>query len=174
MDAALETSLAQARPVDASANIFRSQRLAPEHVVLLEVNRTRHDLRKALLEGQEVADIRRDMENGGHAVEFPDSGAKVFVHPDQYARVLSALEEWSLRSGVELHPRHIVVSSEYERQVVEAISSAKRTSVKCRRVGTLTHLYTEDSNVHVEVKRTFIHLEIPTSLPSSSSGARTI
>ena len=143
-------------------------------MVLLDVNRTRHDLRDALLEGEELGDIRRDLENSGRAVELADSGTKVFVRPDQYARVLSALEGWSLRIGGELHPRHIVVSSEYERQVVDVINSARRTSVKCRRVGTLTSVYSEDSNVLLEVRRTFIHLDIPSSLPSSSSGARTV
>lgn len=169
---ALEASLAEVDAKAAAVNgplsaaILR-RRLVPDHFVLLEVDRTRGDLRSALLEGEALKEVRGALERSGHAVELPDCGAKVFVRPDQYAAVLTALADKKLQ------PRHIAVSAELEGVVTSIIDGAKHTSVKRRCVAETEPTISEEPSVRVRVKRTFIHLELPSSLcsaPSSSGG----
>merc|ERR1711920_1046354 len=104
-------------------------RLVPDSVVLLEVDRTLSTLRNALLAGDELANVRDAMESNGHAVELP-SGVKVFVRPEQYNSVITAVEDMGLQ------PRHVVVSQELENLVSGVIGAVKRTTIKRRRVTT--------------------------------------
>merc|ERR1719221_2229113 len=103
------------------------------------------------------------MEGSGQSVELCPSGAKVFVRPDQHAAVISAVQD------LDLKPRHIVVSQEIESLVTGVIERVKRTSVKRRRVAVTAPSYSEEPHVVVEIRRTFIHLEIPSSLQSAPS-----
>jgi hypothetical protein len=170
MQAALEASMQEANERAVAINgplssAILHSRLVPEHVVLLDVNRTLSSLRSALLEGPELAEIRGALERRGHAVETP-CGAKVFVRPEQYKGVLDTIQTMGLK------PRHIIVSLEFESLVTGVIDGVKRTSVKRRRI-TKTHpVYSEEPAVAVDVKRTFIHLDIPSSLRSGPSASR--
>jgi len=169
LETALEASMQEA---DARAAVVNGplssailhSRLVPDSVVLLEVDRTLSTLRNALLAGDELANVRDALESHGHAVELL-SGVKVFVRPEQYNSVITAVEDMDLK------PRHIVVSQELEHLVVSVIGAVKRTTVKRRRVTTTQPSFCiwRGAKVSVEVKRTFIHLEIPSSLPSGPS-----
>jgi len=169
LETALEASIQEA---DARAAVVNGplssailhSRLVPDAVVLLEVDRTLSTLRNALLEGDELANVRDALKSHGHAVELP-SGAKVFVRPEQYNSALTAVEDKDLK------PRHVVVSQELENLVNRVIGAVKRTTVKRRRVTTTRPCFCtwKSVKVNVEVKRTFIHLEIPSSLQSGPS-----
>jgi len=165
LNASVQEADARAATVNGplSSAILRS-RLVPDVVVLLEVDRTLSTLRDALLIGDELATVRDALENHDHPVELP-SGAKVFVRPEQYISVMTAVE------GMELKPRHILVSQELHSLVNRVIGAVKRTTVKRRRVTTTRPSFCNwrSVQVNVEIKRTFIHLEIPSSLPSGPS-----
>lgn len=168
LHAALEASLQEAdsRALDVNAPLSSAlleSRLIPDPVVLLEVDRTLIALRSALLDGPELAEIREALQSHGHEVEVASTGAKLFVRPEQYEAVVKAVD------GLGLRPRHIVVSREFEAKVTGVIEGVKRTSVKRRRVAETAPLYSQEPEVVVEVKRTFIHLEIPSSLRSGLS-----
>jgi hypothetical protein len=163
MEAALEASVAdadaRAAHVNAplSAALRQNPRLVPDYVVLLEIGKTRSDLRNALLHGDGLAEVRSMC---APTVEQPH-GAKIFVRPQQYSLVMNAIE------GMDLQPRHIIVSSEFESAVTGVIEGARRVSIKRRRIiGKTKPLFCEDPVAYVHVKRTFIHLEMPSSLPS--------
>jgi hypothetical protein len=125
---ALEVLELDAACVNAPSSLAVLQaQLVPECIVLLEVGRTRLNLRLALLEGEELAEIRNNLIQKQLAVELA-SGVKIFVRPEQYSLVISALD------GLELHPRHIVVSTEFESTVANVINAVRRASVKNRRI----------------------------------------
>ena len=136
----------------------------PDAVVLLEVDRTLSSLRQALMAGSELAHVRNALAKHGHPVELP-SGAKMFVRPEQYQSVLATVEDMDLK------PRHIVVAQELHDLVSSVISTVKRTNVKRRRIATTRPCFCpwQSVQISVEVKRTFIHLEIPSSLHSGPS-----
>jgi len=169
LETALEASVQEADARAAAVNgplsnaILRS-RLVPDLVVLLEVDRTLNTLRHALLAGDELANVRDALVSHGHPIELP-SGAKIFVRPEQYNSVVTSIEPMDLK------PRHIVVSQEYDTLVNRVIGAVKRTTVKRRRIATTRPSFCtwRSVQVNVEVRRTFIHLEIPSSLPSGPS-----
>jgi len=169
LETALEASVQEADARAAAVNgplssaILRS-RLVPDAVVLLEVDRTPGTLRHALVAGDELANVRDALESNGHRVELP-SGAKIFVRPEQYQSVVTAIEDMDLK------PRHIIVSVEFDNLVNAVIGAVKRTTVKRRRITTTRPSFCtwKSVQVNVEVRRTFIHLEIPSSLRSGSA-----
>lgn len=170
MQAALEASMQEANERAVAINgplssAILHSRLIPEHVVLLDVNRTLSSLRSALLEGPELAEIRCALGRHGHSVETP-CGAKIFVRPEQYKGVLDTIQTMGLK------PRHIIASLEFENLVTGVIDGVKRTSVKRRRIAKTQPVYSEEPAVAVDVKRTFIHLDIPSSLRSGPSASR--
>merc|ERR1711865_909860 len=99
-------------------------RLVPDRVILLEVTRTLQSLRSALLKGSELAAIRTALQEAGHQVELRSSGAKIFVRPEQYANVLLAL------ASVEMQPRHLITTVEFEDLVTSVIRGVSRTTIK--------------------------------------------
>jgi len=169
LETALEASVQEADARAAAVNgplssAILHSRLVPDVVVLLEVDRTLSTLRDALLTGEALANVRNALESHGHAVEL-SSGAKIFVRPEQYHSVITVVEDMDLK------PRHIVVSQELDNLVSRVISTVKRTTVKRRRITTTRPSFCtwRSVQVNVEIRRTFIHLEIPNSLPSGPS-----
>jgi hypothetical protein len=169
LETALEASMQEADERAAAVNgplssAILHSRLVPDAVILLEVDRTLSTLRDALLAGDELANVRNALESHGHAVELP-CGTKIFVRPEQYISVVTAVKDMDLK------PRHIVVSQELDNLVNKVIGTVKRTTVKRRRI-TMTRpsfCTWRSVQVNVEVKRTFIHLDIPSSLQSGPS-----
>lgn len=146
-----------------SSAILRS-RLVPDIIVVLEVDRTLRALSDTLLTCDRLADVRDALLRNGHKVELP-SGAKIFVRPEQYESVIATIEDMDLK------PRHIVVSQHLDNLVSGIISKIKRTTIKRRRITTTRPSLGswKSVQVNVEVRRTFIHLTIPSSLPSGPS-----
>jgi len=172
LQAALDASVldASAQSVDENAQVgeallrsrMNSDRLVPGYVVLLEVSRTIERLRRELLA------IR--------CVEL-ESGAKMMVRPDQQSAVrqrIATAESFSSEKimqsidGVQLYPRHILVSPENEDRVQQVVDSiGEQVQVKKRRLRIKTPPVF-GSQV-ATVKSTFICLGIPSSTTSGST-----
>lgn len=162
-----EADAASAAVNDVQLRSIMKRRLVPDTAILLEVTRTHQSLRRALLEGPELAEIRVALQEKGNEVELASCGAKVFVRPEQYANVLVALET------VKLQPRHVITTPEFEAIVTSVIQGVSRTAVKNSQSIVTSPLYNEDPDVPVEIKRTFITLPVPNSLTTSSDRAVT-
>lgn len=106
---------------EVSAWQAQDEELAAEDVYLLQFSRYPEELRVALLEGVPLRQCRQSLEDEGYAVNLP-SGAKVFVHPEQYQDVTTALE------GMTLRPYHVVVSQGLEHLVQESLQHIPRQS----------------------------------------------
>merc|ERR1712217_57609 len=133
-------------------------------IIVFEVDRTLNTLRDALLAGDDLAHVRKALQSHRYPVELP-SGAKIFVRPEQYKSVVAAVDDMDLK------PRHVIASFELDALVSKVIGTIKRTTVKRRRITTRRPSFCawKSVQVNVEVKRTFIHLDIPSSLPSGST-----
>lgn len=150
-------------PLNAQINetILRT-RLAPEHVAILEVTRTPHDLVDTLMEAHELEEQRKALKTHELPIKLR-GGALAFVRPDHHAAVLQAIEHMDLK------PRHIVVALEFEKVIREVIGRVgQQVAVKRQRTITATSPHFGDG-VHATISRTFVHLEIPnSSMPDSS------
>lgn len=93
---------------------FYTETFVTEDVILLEVKRTPKDLRDAVLNGPELADLR-DALGARHSDVELKSGAKLFVRPCQYEAVVRAVRDMDLK------PRHIIVAVDYEALVTGVI-----------------------------------------------------
>ena len=89
----------------------------PASFKVLEYTRSPADSRRILVEAEELEEIRWRLSLAGLRTELEDSGAKMFVQPEQYWPVQEAIR--AQLPGLELKPRHIVVSEEAEERVHE-------------------------------------------------------
>jgi len=109
-----------------------------------------------------------DLESAGKSFQLP-SGAKAFVHPGQHAAAMKAAE---LRGG--LVSQHVLVSQDHEAAVVKVIQRIPCNSkVRVQRKTTVpSGLASEaaSSGMTIKIERTFIRVEVPSSLRSSASG----
>jgi len=172
-DAEIESGIAEVDERAAAANApvsgdLLGARLAPEHMKILEVRRFQKSVKQALLESPELEQCRRDLANAGLGIEL-ENGAKFFGRPDQYRAVLRAIGA----ARLDLKFYHIVVSLDLEdtvRSVIGSLRSNDRVSVHAQDTVTTMPLFSEEAQLGpVEVKSTFLHIEIPAS--NSSSGA---
>lgn len=83
-----------------------------EPIHLLEYNRHPEAFRRALSEGEPLRKCRDALEGAGRKWLL-GSGAKVFVHPGQYAQVCIAIVE----HGISLRPFHVIVAESFEYNV---------------------------------------------------------
>lgn len=116
----------------------------PGKLYLLEFARHPFSFQAALLDGPELKTCREKMGQAGQSCELP-CGAKVFVHAREYALALAML------SSRELRPYHVVVSSDMESLVMEAVGKIPcRSKVKLRSRETVY----EPHDVHI--RNTFL------------------
>ena len=147
-------------------------------VVVLECSRNEAWLRKALAVAPELEERRRQIEEAGHRVEL-ECGAKFLVP----AGAFKLVEEDLQRRGMVLCKRHIVVDVALEKVVEEVISTScqalsrrERGSFKLKGKAKLqvtspplTALQDPSTQQGLPIKRTFIQIQIPSSLYSLSS-----
>lgn len=202
LEAGIEASLQEAAERAAEENaplndaILRSRPVDGDRVAVITFSRSGRNYRQALMEGPELEDCRRSLEDAGFSPELP-SGAKVFVRPEQYEAVIEQLQ------SLDLKPRHVVVAEEFEELLLSVINGLP-SSDQIRRKGPAAELVlgtsadsgppmpsaqSEESQaprgsmeeeemdvtglVH-EIRRTFIHIKIQSSIYSGpSSGAKT-
>eukprot|EP00747_Dinoflagellata_sp_TGD_P192614 gnl/TRDRNA2_/TRDRNA2_57701_c0_seq1.p1 gnl/TRDRNA2_/TRDRNA2_57701_c0~~gnl/TRDRNA2_/TRDRNA2_57701_c0_seq1.p1 ORF type:complete len:338 (+),score=58.23 gnl/TRDRNA2_/TRDRNA2_57701_c0_seq1:45-1016(+) len=130
-----------------SANAASS--LLPSAIHLLEFKRSPKELLEALRATTELAECRYALERHGFDGALK-GGAKVFVRPELYTLVVNAVK------GRNLKPRHIIIAEELEASLMNAIEDiGKGVTAKAK------------TPIHqLLVKRTFIHIDIPSSLRS--------
>lgn len=143
-------------------------RLSTEPLVLLKVSRDPDVYHKELGTCAELQKCREDLEAAGKNFQLP-SGAKSFVHPWQHDAALKAAE---LKGG--LNEQHVLVSKDHEAdvmKVIQRIPCNSKVRVR-RRTWVPLGLASEaaSSAMKLTVNRTFIHIDVPSSLRSSVSG----
>merc|ERR1712110_1292983 len=142
--------------------------MGPERMKILEVRRYQQSVKRALLENPNLEHRQRELANAGLRVEL-ESGAKFFGRPDQYMAALRAIRAERL----ELKFFHIVISLDLEdtvRSVIGSLRSSDRVSIHAQDYMTTVPLFSEEAQLGpVELKSTFLHIQVPAS--NSSSGA---
>jgi len=156
-------------------------------VVLMTFSRSPECLRQALHTCLDLGDCRMLLHQAGKAAELP-SGAKIFVPPDRYDATLDALRDRDLKAW------HVVAATEYEQLVKDVVHSLpKKFKVYFRTAESLSlgsdeHLpyvpprdvdgrslpvVPTDDDFTIIVSRTFITIDVPSSLWSKSFGRHT-
>jgi len=136
-------------------------------VVLLKFSRPSSAMRQSLLEADELASCRATLESHGLPVEL-ESGAKIFVRPNNYDPALTAIRLY----GLTLYKNHVLVDPELEEvvlQLVQQLHGQSFTYPKCRGVvplGLAEWTATPDGNLNIT--RTFIQIQIPNSIQADS------
>ena len=184
LGAALEESSRQAdeRAADDNAPLMEAllhSRQPENHVgiVVLEYSRNEAWFRKALATAPELAERRQAIEDAGYQVEL-SCGAKCLVP----ANIFKLVEEDLQRRGVTLSKRHVVVDAALEAVVAkvindhsEALTRRERGSFKLKGRSSMEvdmeppSTPSSSGSEKLPVKRTFIQVQIPSSMYSLSS-----
>lgn len=131
-------------------------------MVLIKVSRDVKEYHMKLDNCAELLRYRQDLADAGKNFKLV-SGAKCFVRPDQYDAVLKAVSDQSLKN---LGCRHLLVSQDYEKVVTNVIESITCNS----KVHWQSRMDVEISASFLKVQRIFIHIDVESSLRSSSGG----
>merc|ERR1712232_1171300 len=112
---------AQPRPSDFGARIH-----------LLSSTRAGDELRRALQEGRELEQVRTAAAEHGQTCYLKNSGASIFVYPNEYASILSRINRCALK------PHHVIVSEAFLPLVYNEIAQIpSRSNIKPRSLKTL-------------------------------------
>jgi len=173
---AADEQLDEQEPVEHGTDTEANFEMNTEQIYLLEYHRHPEAFRKALCEGPSLQQCRAALEEAG-CKWLLASGAKIFVHPQQYAQTLVAVVE----QGFELRPFHVIVAESFD-YYVEAcladLSYRQGARVKLRTVihevaaaadeGTVMpeeeweeevsndSLVNEEQNIPLVIRKTFI------------------
>eukprot|EP00929_Paragymnodinium_shiwhaense_P084705 TRINITY_DN45317_c0_g2_i1.p1 TRINITY_DN45317_c0_g2~~TRINITY_DN45317_c0_g2_i1.p1 ORF type:complete len:701 (+),score=101.20 TRINITY_DN45317_c0_g2_i1:101-2203(+) len=162
-----------------------SQPPASEMIQLINLKfaRSPEALRRALMEGEELRTCRDKMQAAGFDITL-DSGAKVFVKPEQYEPLGQKIKE----VGVVLYSSNVIISKEFLPRLTQAVQRVPSRSVgkQARQQGlTITAPMSTPHDLDVEVsesvksmeqsvgfavKHTFINIVVPSSLCSVPIG----
>jgi len=140
-------------------------------ILVIEYSRNPDDLHQALMCHPDLEDCRRALQDSGLRVclQTPSGqlGAKMFVHPDQYSAALEAIQLRSLT----LDKRHVVVREDLEQALDRIVSSLPRR-LRIRQKGHhRIELGTfQQHTIPLRVRRTFVDIDIPSSIRSTPSG----
>jgi len=150
-------------------------------VAILKFSQCKRWLPSALLEGPDLQQEREALVQAGFSPKLP-SGAKIFVPPEAFIQITRHLE----LQGLQLKTSHVVVSVDLEKKVMAVVEAARNVATRRERgsckVENRMELNIADEEVHklpalsvagaiprYEVRRTFIHVPIPSSMHSSLS-----
>ncbi|CAE7689449.1 unnamed protein product, partial [Symbiodinium pilosum] len=117
-DDMLQASEANAR---LSQEMIGAQRTHMPRVLILGFSRSPESFKHALLEGPDLAPLRASLQERQYPCVL-DSGAKVFVRPEQYEAVLEAIRQEEAR-GLVMKSSHVIVSEDVEEMVVKVLCS---------------------------------------------------
>jgi len=138
--------------------------------VLLEFSRDPKSFHQALLNCTALSDCRTALQEHGYSAELP-SQAKIFVPPHLFEPCLEAVR----LAGHELKPRHVLVTTDLEGAVMQAVKEPGNPSkVRCKSRRTVPlGLGTAacDIDAPVVIRRTFIEVRLASSLHSAPSSA---
>jgi len=102
------------------SDVILRSRPSPPSIYLLEFSRSPESFRLCLLDRPKLVECHTSLREKGFDPDLP-SGAKVFVNPNQFQPLMHALdtESW------ELKPRHVLVSDDFEEEVLAAVESLR-------------------------------------------------
>jgi len=147
-------------------------RSVPEKLVLLELSRDPTAYHEQLQQCDELRSYRDALEAVGKSFILPQ-GAYAFVRPEQYEQAVKALQLQDVR----LTPHHVLVGMEYEETLtlIEVIRGLKwcNGKVKVKRNSKIAvglAMLIISSDFRIEVKRSFLHVDVSSSLRSVASG----
>jgi hypothetical protein len=100
----------------AASVVSHAGSVLPPPIYLLEYARSPKQFYDALMDGPDLQPCRYALELQRFS-PLLSSGAKIFVHPDQYEAVLSAVRGWKLK------PRHIIISADLESSLNDALQN---------------------------------------------------
>jgi len=104
-----------------------------EDVHVYTYSRTPKEFIRALLEGQDLGHVREALANHGYNCVL-ESGAKVFVKPEQYSVVMQALEQ----SDIVLRSSCVIVAQTFVPELEASLASiASRKNVRVKKAGKL-------------------------------------
>lgn len=139
-----------------------------ERLVLLKVSRSPTVYFNELGKCAELEQCRADLRAAGKRLQLP-CGAWAFVHAEKYDAALKAVE---LRGG--LSPQFVLVSPDYEAcvmMVIQRIPCNSKVRVQWQStvpMGLASEV--ADSGISLHVKKTFLNIDIPSSLRPSTCG----
>lgn len=151
-------------------------------VALLEYSRNPTCFHRALMESDDLAACRDALHSNGLSADLP-CGAKAFVSPEAFEPTLEAVR----LSGIDLCPRHVLVQPSLELAVVKVVETgltnphkpltpdgrkAEKAKVRCKaRLEVPLHFAEAvvESGHEIVLSRTFIHIEVESSLRSAPS-----
>jgi len=139
-------------------------------VVLSTFSRSPRALRDLLNQARELGEVREALTERGLASELP-SGLKMFVQPEHYAPAMEAirLARWTLLG------KHAIVDVGFVPLIEDLVRSLPgREKVQPRSTDVIPLAFPAASsqmNAQITVMKTFLNIAIPSSLPSSDSGA---
>ncbi|CAK0813987.1 unnamed protein product [Prorocentrum cordatum] len=140
---------------------------APKGLILLEFSRNPKHYHERFTQCEELRKYRDGLTDAGVPWQLP-SLAKVFVRPSNYDAALEALRIF----GLTLEGRHVLAEPELEETVIGvAEKRAERVRLSGRAVVPMGLAGVSlQADTKINVTRTFVHLEIPSSLCSEYSG----
>lgn len=145
-------------------------------VLIIKFSQSKSWLPSALLEGPALQREREALVRAGFSPKLP-SGAKIFVPPEAFLQVTRHLE----MQGLKLKTSHVVISADLEDKLMAVVEAAREVATRRERgsckVKSRMELSVKDEDhvrsgatvPHYEVKRTFIHVPIPSSMHSTLS-----
>jgi len=140
-----------------------NQPLGGPMVLLIEFSRHPDALRKVLLEASELEPCRALLQSNSMQVELK-SGAKIFVRPERYEAARLSLQHHKL------YPKHVILDLELEPVILKLVQSLPgHNKVPLKTKSTVPVGFAEacvKDNLDLIIKRTFIHIKLPSSLYS--------
>jgi len=146
---------------------------ADEMVIVLKFSRNPAAFHDLLGTSDDLKQCRVDLESHGFSWRLP-SRAYIFVKLHQYEATTALIEQ----DGLELSPAHVIVAQDYESIVMElmlALPRKHKIYMESRSEMAPEQKSTSMSSMGafpVLVKRSFIHIVIPSSLHSAPSDAQ--
>jgi len=151
-------------------------------VVVLQYSQSKSWFPDALMHSPDLQKERQGLVEAGLSSALP-SGAKIFVAPEVFTTIVQYFED----EGWELKTSHVIVAKGLEEKVRDVVETARAAVTKRERgsckikdrtelsvpidhddVSQASATLSEDVPVYV-VKRTFVHIPIPSSISSASS-----
>jgi len=105
--------------VRVSDDLLRS-RPSPPSIHLLEFSRSPGSFRQCFLDRPKLVECHASLREKGFDPDLR-SGAKVFVNPDHFHALMDALDT----EDYDLKPRHVLVSDDFEEEVIAAVAGLR-------------------------------------------------
>lgn len=144
-------------------------------IVLLHVTRHPPALESALAQHRNLCAVRQALATAG--LEYiGQTGAKVFVLPEEHSSATRSCYEMAASRGHNLGPQHIIVSEQFLPQVMEVMKSLRhKDNVRVKSKQTIVYVVNDGNHLATLVtRRTFLQAEYGTRDTKSVSNSTTV